>query len=99
MARALAPQPSVLIADEPVSALDVSVRAQVLNLIAKLVEELGLTLVFISHDMAVIRHICSRVIVLYRGELVEDNSTENIFTDPQHPYTRELLRSIPRLPK
>ncbi|WP_276944773.1 ABC transporter ATP-binding protein [Ferrimicrobium acidiphilum] len=99
IARALAPQPSVLIADEPVSALDVSVRAQVLNLIAKLVEELGLTLVFISHDMAVIRHICSRVIVLYRGELVEDNSTENIFTDPQHPYTRELLRSIPRLPK
>ena len=99
IARALAPQPSVLIADEPVSALDVSVRAQVLNLIAKLVEELGLTLVFISHDMAVIRHICSRVIVLYRGELVEDNSTENIFTDPQHPYTRELLRSIPRLAK
>jgi peptide/nickel transport system ATP-binding protein len=99
IARALAPQPSVLIADEPVSALDVSVRAQVLNLIAKLVEELGLTLVFISHDMAVIRHICSRVIVLYRGELVEDKSTKNIFTDPQHPYTRELLRSIPRLPQ
>lgn len=99
IARALAPKPSVLVADEPVSALDVSVRAQVLNLIANLVEDLALTLVFISHDMAVIRHVCSRVIVLYRGELVEDNSTQNVFTHPKHPYTRELLRSIPRLPQ
>ncbi|WP_298339220.1 ATP-binding cassette domain-containing protein [Ferrimicrobium sp.] len=99
IARALAPRPSVLVADEAVSGLDVSVRAQVLNLIANLVDELGLTLVFISHDLAVIRHICSRVVVLYRGKLVEENTTEMLFTHPQHPYTRELLASIPRLPE
>ncbi|WP_298212101.1 ATP-binding cassette domain-containing protein [Ferrimicrobium sp.] len=99
IARALAPRPSTLVADEAVSALDVSVRAQVLNLIANLVNELGLTLVFVSHDLAVIRHICSRVVVLYRGKLVEENTTEMLFTHPQHPYTRELLASIPRLPE
>jgi ABC-type glutathione transport system ATPase component len=97
IARALAPGPSTLIADEAVSALDVSVRAQVLNVIANLVQELGLTLIFISHDMSVVRHVCSRVIVLYRGQVVEDNQTDQIFENPQHPYTQTLLASTPRL--
>lgn len=97
IARALAPRPTTLVADEAVSALDVSVRAQVLNVIARLVQELGLTLVFISHDMSVVRHISSRVVVLYRGAIVEDNKTEVVFTNPQHPYTRALLAAIPRL--
>jgi peptide/nickel transport system ATP-binding protein len=98
IARALAPGPSTLIADEAVSALDVSVRAQVLNVIANLVQDLGLTLIFISHDMSVVRHVCSRVIVLFRGHVVEDDSTEHIFKNPQHPYTQTLLASTPRLP-
>lgn len=97
IARALAPQPRVLVADEAVSALDVSVRAQVLNLLALLVERYGLTLVFISHDMAVVRHICTRVAVLYRGHLVEVGPVARIFHSPQHPYTKALIGAVPTL--
>ena len=97
IARALAPEPTVLIADEAVSALDVSVRAQVLNLIADLVDRLGLSLIFISHDMAVIRHVCTRVLVLYRGEVVEEGPVDQIFEAPRHPYTSALIRSVPVL--
>lgn len=98
LARALAPRPQVLIADEAVSALDVSVRAQVLNLLASLVERYSLSLVFVSHDMAVIRHLCSRVVVLYRGRVVEEGPTPQVFSAPQHPYTKTLLAAVPRLP-
>jgi peptide/nickel transport system ATP-binding protein len=97
IARALAPRPSILLADEPVSALDVSVRAQVLNLITDLVGELGLTLVFVSHDLSVVRHVCDRVAVMCAGEVVEVGSTEQIYSDPQDPYTRELLRAAPSM--
>jgi peptide/nickel transport system ATP-binding protein len=87
----------VLIADEAVSALDVSVRAQVLNLLNRLISELGLTLVFISHDMSVIRYMCARVAVLYRGKLVEEGATDELYERPQDPYTRSLLAAVPRL--
>jgi peptide/nickel transport system ATP-binding protein len=97
IARALAPHPTVLIADEAVSALDVSVRAQVLNLLNELIAELGLTLVFISHDMSVIRFMCSRVAVLYRGRLVEEGPTDDVYGSPQDEYTRELLLAVPHL--
>jgi peptide/nickel transport system ATP-binding protein len=97
IARALAPHPRVLVADEAVSALDVSVRAQVLNLIDDLVDRFGLTLVFISHDLAVVRHLCTRVAVLYRGRLVEQGAAEQIYESPSHPYTRALLQAVPRL--
>ena len=97
IARALAPSPSILLADEPVSALDVSVRAQVLNLITDLVGELGLTLVFVSHDLSVVRHVCDRVAVMSEGEVVETGATQQIFDDPQHPYTRRLLRAAPSM--
>ncbi|MBC9823090.1 ATP-binding cassette domain-containing protein [Terrabacter sp. MAHUQ-38] len=97
IARALAPSPSILLADEPVSALDVSVRAQVLNLIIDLVGDLGLTLVFVSHDLSVVRHVCDRVAVMSDGEIVETGTTEQIFDDPQHPYTQRLLRAAPSM--
>jgi peptide/nickel transport system ATP-binding protein len=97
IARALAPHPTVLIADEAVSALDVSVRAQVLNLLNRLIRELGLTLVFISHDMSVIRFMCTRVAVLYRGRLVEEGPTDEVYAAPQDDYTRELLLAVPHL--
>ncbi len=97
IARALAPSPSILLADEPVSALDVSVRAQVLNLITDLVGELGLTLVFVSHDLSVVRHVCDRVAVMSEGEIVETGSTQQIFDAPQHPYTQRLLRAAPSM--
>jgi ABC-type glutathione transport system ATPase component len=97
IARALGPRPEVLVADEPVSALDVSVRAQILNLLSGLVRDFDLTLVFVSHDMAVVRHLCRRVAVLYRGELVETGETQSIYRNPAHAYTRELLAAVPRI--
>ncbi|MGB3827263.1 MAG: ATP-binding cassette domain-containing protein [Ornithinimicrobium sp.] len=98
IARALAPSPAILVADEPVSALDVSVRAQVLNLLDDVVGGFDLTLVFVSHDLSVVRHVCERVAVMQAGEFVEVAPTEQLFRDPRHPYTRELLAAVPTLP-
>ncbi|HTW99000.1 MAG TPA: ABC transporter ATP-binding protein [Acidimicrobiales bacterium] len=97
IARAIAPHPRVLIADEAVSALDVSVRAQVLNLLDSLVEHFGLTLLFVSHDLGVVRHLCTRVAVLWQGRLVEDGPADEVYEQPRHAYTAGLLRAVPRL--
>jgi peptide/nickel transport system ATP-binding protein len=95
IARALVTQPRLVVADEAVSALDVSVRSQILNLLEDLQDEFELTYVFISHDLSVVQHLCDRVAVMYRGKLVEEATTEDLFEQPQHSYTQTLLASVP----
>jgi len=98
IARALALKPKLIIADEPVSALDVSIQSQIINLIADLREQLGLSMIFISHDLSVVRHVSSRIAVMKAGSIVEVGPAEDVFTHPQHAYTQALLAAIPKIP-
>ncbi len=95
IARALAPEPRLIIADEPVSALDVSIQSQILNLLKKLTEEMGLTMIFISHDLSVVKYISDRIAVMYLGRLVELGKAIEIMDHPYHPYTKALISAIP----
>ncbi|NRB34437.1 MAG: ATP-binding cassette domain-containing protein [Rhodobacteraceae bacterium] len=97
VARALASEPKLIVCDEPTSALDVSVQAQVLNLMSDLKDEFGLTYLFISHDLTVVRHMADRIGVLYLGQLVEEADSDTLFEDPKHPYTQMLLAAAPKL--
>jgi peptide/nickel transport system ATP-binding protein len=97
IARALATEPDILLLDEPVSALDVSVQAQILNLLRELQQRLGLSYIFISHDLAVVEALCSQVLVMLDGEVVEQGERKDIFNSPQHAYTKKLLGSVPKL--
>lgn len=99
IARALAMQPDVVICDEPVASLDVSIQAQIINLLIRLRSELDLSLIFISHDLSVVRHLCDRVAIMYRGRIVEEGEAGTIYADPQHDYTKRLLAAVPVLPQ
>ena len=97
IARALAPEPRLIIADEPVSALDVSIQSQIINLLMNLVRKMDLTMIFISHDLAVVHYIADRIIVMEHGKLVETGTANEVMTDAKHDYTKSLLASIPRV--
>ncbi|MDQ1194409.1 ABC transporter ATP-binding protein [Agrobacterium sp. SORGH_AS 787] len=99
IARALAMQPDVIVCDEPVASLDVSIQAQIINLLIRLRSELDLSLLFISHDLSVVRHLCDRVAIMYQGRIVEEGETSAIYSNPQHDYTKRLLAAVPVLPQ
>lgn len=97
IARALILRPEFVVADEPISALDVSIQAQIINLLLELKQKFNLTYLFISHDLNVVKYLCTRIIIMYRGEIVEEGGTEQIFNCPKHNYTKLLLNSIPNI--
>lgn len=99
IARALAVDPRLLIADEPVSALDVSVQVQILNLLKDIQQSMQLALLFVAHDLAVVRYVCDRILVMNQGNVVESGTPQDLFTNPQHPYTRTLLAAVPDVEK